>query len=54
MKLNKAGIAFTIVDDQAKVLEAGKANGINSMPILQVGDKFYDFTNAVKYINERN
>lgn len=53
LKLQKAGIEFTIIDNEDTVVEVGKANHILDVPILQVGDNFYNFTNAVKYINER-
>lgn len=48
MKLDSKNISYEEVDDFTKVIE----KGIMSMPVLQVDDKFLEFADAVKYVNE--
>lgn len=50
MKLKRAKIPFTYIDDQDKVVELGKANNINSMPIVVVDGKVMDFTQALEWL----
>ena len=52
MKLAQKKIDFTMVDDEDKVIAAGKERGILSAPILEADGKFYNFNDAVKFINE--
>lgn len=47
-KLEQKNIAYQETDDFSTVIE----RGILSMPVLQNGEKFMDFTQAVKYVNE--
>ena len=53
MKMNQKGLAFIVIDNEEEVVNTGKAHNIMSAPILEVDDEFYDFANAVKWINER-
>ena len=52
MKLAQKKVDFEMVDDTDTVVEVGRANHILSAPILKVDEKFYDFSGAVKFINE--
>lgn len=52
MKLAQKKVDFEMVDDTDAVVEVGRANHILSAPILKVDEKFYDFSGAVKFINE--
>lgn len=54
LKLNQKKIEFEIITDTETVVNVGKEHGILSAPILQVDDRYMDFTQALKYINERN
>jgi arsenate reductase-like glutaredoxin family protein len=51
-KLKQANVAFSVITDVDEVTAVGKAHGITSAPILQVEDKYYDFSAAVKYLKE--
>lgn len=51
--LKTKGIEFDIVDDKDKIVEMGRANNILSAPILQVDDKVYKFTDAIKWAREQ-
>lgn len=51
-KLKQANINFSVVTDINEVTAVGKSHGITSAPILQVGDNYYDFAAAVKYLKE--
>ena len=51
-KLTQMGIKFDTVTDNEEVAEVGKSNGILSAPILKVEDKYFDFSNAIKYLKE--
>lgn len=46
-KLKAKNIDFVMVDDTSKILELG----FNSVPVLQIDDKFLTFTDANNYIN---
>ena len=52
-KLEQKGIEFETVTNEDDVLSIGRKVGITSAPILQVGDRFLDFTQAVKWIGEQ-
>lgn len=54
LKLKQKNIEFELIEDENKVVEIGKANNILSVPILQVNDKYLDFSSAINYIKERN
>lgn len=47
MKLNKKSIEYTTSDD----VEEMKKLGFAAAPILQVDDKYYNFSEAVKWVN---
>ena len=47
-KLTQKNIQFEEISDLTTVIE----KGFMSVPILQADDKFLDFSEAVKYINE--
>lgn len=49
MKLNKKNIEYTICDDQSKMEELG----FKSAPILDVDGALYNFSNAIKWVNEQ-
>lgn len=47
-KLDKAGIQYNVITDQATMM----ALGFQSAPILQVDNVTYKFADAVKWIKE--
>lgn len=48
MKLNQKKVKYEIVSD----IEIMKNKGISSLPVLEVEGKLYNFTDAVKFVNE--
>lgn len=46
MKLDEAGIDYTISDDVDKLIELG----FRSAPVLEVKGEYYDFGDAVSWI----
>ncbi len=46
LKLDKANIPYETVEDVDAIIAAG----YKSAPVLKVGEKFYDFGEAVKWI----
>lgn len=53
LKLKQLNKQFTVITDQDTVVKVGESHGIQSAPILQVGDNYMDFTTAVNYLRER-
>lgn len=51
-KLNQLHLDFKLVEDRDTAVSIGKANNISTAPILQVGDKFYDFPAAISFLKE--
>ena len=49
MKLDKKGIVYTENTDMDTML----ALGLKSAPALEVGSELYDFSRAVKWIDEQ-
>lgn len=49
IKLDRANIKYEVCED----LELMKAKGFLSMPVLQVGDKIYNFKQALEWVKER-
>lgn len=49
-KLKQSNTDFNLITDTDTVLSFGKANGINSAPILVVEDNIMDFSKAVAFI----
>lgn len=45
-KLDEAGIEYDVVDDQDLMISMG----FKSVPVLRVGEKDYDFSEAVAWI----
>lgn len=52
-KLEAANVDFSIVEDENAVIAKGEANGIMSLPILEVDEEVMDFTRAVKWLAEK-
>lgn len=52
MKVKQLNLECNIIDDTDEVVAVGKAHGIQSAPILQVDDNYYDFNSAIKYLKE--
>lgn len=48
MKLKQKNIDYETISD----IEIMKNKGISSLPVLEVDDKLYNFTDAVKFVNE--
>lgn len=46
-KLESKGISYTVCDDVDKMEQLG----FTTVPILSVDGKFYDFSDAIAYIN---
>ena len=46
-KLKQKGIQYTEIDDVSGLIE----KGFKSAPVLKVGDKYLEFSDANKYIN---
>ena len=53
MKLKQKQINYTLIDDNATVLEAATKAGLTSAPFLDVDGQIYDFSAAIKYANEQ-
>ncbi len=53
IKLKQKKVDFEVENNPDKVIEKGYELNIQSAPILQVDDEYFDFAKAVKYINER-
>lgn len=53
MKLDQKGIKYDKIEDEQLVVKFGEENNIRTAPILVVDGKILDFSNAIKYINER-
>ena len=49
--LARKEISYRLIENADTVVKVGEAHGIQSAPILQVGNEFLDFSKAVKYIN---
>ena len=54
-KLQMKNLAFTEIDCKADAtyIEMLSGKGFKGMPVLQVGDEFYDFVKANKWIGEQ-
>ena len=52
-KLKQLNIDFTVETDADTVTNVGRSQGILSAPILKVGDEYFDFSNAIKYLKDR-
>ena len=54
-KLQMKNLAFTEIDCKADTtyIEMLSGKGFKGMPVLQVGDEFYDFAKANKWIGEQ-
>lgn len=46
-KLNKKAIIYSVCED----VEEMKELGFKSAPILKVNDKYYNFSDAIKWVN---
>jgi len=46
-KLNKKSIEYSMCDDVNEM----KQLGFKSAPVLKVGDKYYSFSEAIKWVN---
>ena len=54
IKLKQLHLDFDVVEDKDTVVTVGKEHNINTAPILQVNDKYYDFTSAINYLKSYN
>ncbi len=54
-KLQQKGLEFTEIDCKADTtyIEVLAGKGFKSMPVLQVGENYYDFIKANKWIGEQ-
>ena len=52
-KLNAANIEHEVCADEQKVFDVCTELQLNSLPILQVDDKYYTFSAAVKWVGEQ-
>ena len=48
--LNEKGIEFEEIKDIEKAIEIGSANGIRSMPIVEMDNIVYDFNKIKQYL----
>ena len=48
-KLNLKNIVYEVVED----IQVISSKGFTSMPVLQVQGKYYEFAEAVKYVNSK-
>ena len=48
--LNEKGIKFEEIKDIEKAIEIGSANGIRSMPIVEMDNIVYDFNKIKQYL----
>ncbi len=53
-KLKDSGLAFRVEEDQAKILEVAQRHNITMAPFLLHGDTVLNFSEAVKWVNEKN
>lgn len=53
LKLKKGGIGYSTVENADEIIEIGKKHNISSAPFLRVNDTFLDFSQAIKYVNDR-
>jgi len=53
MKLDQKGIEYKKIENEDEVVKFGAEHNVRTAPILVVDDKVLDFSNAIKYINER-
>ena len=53
IKLKNSGLSFSTIENADEVTETGKKHNIASAPFLRINDTFLDFSQAIKYINER-
>lgn len=52
-KLTLANIEYEVITDEEKIITTCKENATNSLPLLEVDGKFYNFSNAVKWVGEQ-
>ena len=54
-KLKQKGLDFNIIDckEDTSAIDELINKGFKAMPILKVGDTYYDFSKAVKWIGEQ-
>lgn len=52
MKLDKKGIPFTKIEDEALLVQIGEQNNIASAPILCIDGQYYDLNKASQLINQ--
>lgn len=50
--LNDKKIKFNIIDDEPTVVGILTEKGLTTAPALQVGDKIYKFSEAVKWVRQ--
>lgn len=53
LKLKQKNLSYSTVDNAEEVVKIGKLHNINSAPFIYVNDTFLDFSQAIKFINER-
>lgn len=52
-KLKQKNIAFEVESDPDIIIAKGQELGILSAPILQIDEEYFEFSKAIKVINER-
>ena len=52
-KLKQKNIAFEVESDPDTIIAKGQELGILSAPILQIDEEYFEFSKAIKVINER-
>lgn len=52
-KLKQKNVSFEVESNPDAVIAKGQELGILSAPILQIDDEYFEFSKAVKVINER-
>ena len=53
-KLEKAGLDFTVEEDEAKIIAACKKAAVDSLPLLETGSGILNFNEAIKWVGEQS
>lgn len=49
-KMANKKIDFLLCEDEKEIMEVCTKTGMNFLPILQIGDDFLDFPNAIEWL----
>lgn len=52
-KLDENNLNYETITDEAMIIAACKENATDTVPLLEVDGKFYDFSAAIKWVGEQ-